>query len=46
MRLLTPFIEWRREGRRYHAGEIVHDEWSYSILSFWEKCNTIIFWKE
>jgi hypothetical protein len=34
MRLPTPFIERRREGRRYHGGEMIDDEWSYLILPF------------
>jgi hypothetical protein len=33
MRLLTPFIDWRREGRRYRGGETVDDEWCY-LMSF------------
>jgi hypothetical protein len=37
MRLPMPFIEWRREGRRYCGGETVNDEWSYSMLLFQEE---------
>jgi hypothetical protein len=35
MRLPVPFIGQRREGRRYHGGEMVDGEWSYSMLLFW-----------
>jgi hypothetical protein len=34
MRLPTPFIGRRREGRWYRGGETVDSEWSYSMLSF------------
>jgi hypothetical protein len=37
IRLPTSFIGRRREGRRYRAGEMVHIEWSYSMLSFWRE---------
>jgi hypothetical protein len=37
MRLLTPFIRQRREGRRYCGGETIDGEWSYSMQSYWEK---------
>jgi hypothetical protein len=34
MRLLMPFRGRRREGRRYHGGEMVDGEWRYSMLPF------------
>jgi hypothetical protein len=31
------FIGWMREGRWYHRGETVDNEWRYSMLSFWRR---------
>jgi hypothetical protein len=47
MRLLTPFIWQRREGKQYCGGETVDGEWSYSILSFQgeERKGWRLFWK-
>jgi hypothetical protein len=34
VRLMTPFIGWRREGRWCRGGETVDGEWSSSMLPF------------